>query len=151
MKGFTLIEFLVAVAIIVIVAVLILVPLWRTREANALSISADQVMALIEDARGRTLSAKDDSHWGVHFQTDKAALFKGSTYVQGAADNREIELDERVQISSINLDGGGDDLVFKRLSGETDQDGAVTLSLKSDGSQTKVITIQSSGIAELED
>ena len=148
-QGVTFVELLVVITIVVIVATLILVPLFRARERLALELAADDVLSLIEEARSLTLAARDDSVWGVHFETNRAALFKGATYSL-SVETKEIILDKRVEISSINI-GGGQETIFKRLSGATDQAGTITLSLVSQPTENRVIEIKESGLVELED
>ena len=74
-------------------------------------------------------------------------LFKGAGYSSGAQDNISLTLNEEVKISAIALTGGGSDVVFKKLTGATTQNGTVTLASIRDGTKTKVITIEATGIA----
>ena len=150
-KGFSLVEFLMVIAIIVILAVLILTPLYRVRERLSLDLAADGVLSLIEEARGLTLAARDDAPWGVRFETARAVLFKGVTYPGPSPETREVILNARVEISSISLEGGAQETVFERLSGATDQAGTITLSLVSQPTENRVIEIKESGLVELED
>lgn len=147
--GFSLIELLIAVAIIAVIAILIATPLYQAQKRQALNAAVDDVLELIKEARGNTLAARDDSVFGVHFETERAVLFKGSTFTEGAADNKEVELDSRVEISEIDLAGGSDDVIFRRLSGETKESGTVVISLIDD-SASSTIRIRASGVVELE-
>ena len=64
-------------------------------------------------------------------------------------DNKEVTFHNNLAISNISLAGGGATVMFKRLTGATDQSGTVIVSLVADDSQQRVITISATGNAGL--
>ena len=60
-----------------------------------------------------------------------------------------MTLSFKVTIFSISLSGGGADVVFERLTGELDKSVTITITLVSDTSKTRVITIQLTGVVEV--
>ena len=138
-KGFTLIEIIVAIAVIAVIVLVIVSALASFRRSADLNHAVDGVTAQLREARRRTIESKDASQWGVHIESSRTTLFKGTTYSSGAADNEVFTLPNTVTAS------GPADVVFKRISGDTDQSGTLTLTL---GSSTKIITIRSSGLIE---
>ncbi|MEK7087656.1 MAG: prepilin-type N-terminal cleavage/methylation domain-containing protein [Patescibacteria group bacterium] len=146
-KGFTLLEMLLALGIIAIIAVVSITSLSRVNTDKALSVEADKALSLLARARSATLSAKDGFAYSIHFEERMVVLFKGAGYSSGAQDNISLTLNEEVKISAIALTGGGSDVVFKKLTGATTQNGTVTLASIRDGTKTKVITIEATGIA----
>ena len=141
MKGFTVIEILISVAVIAIIVLIIVSGLASFRRSADLNHAADGVLAQLREARRRTVESRDASQWGVHTESSRTTLFKGTTYSPGAADNEVFTLPNTVTAS------GPADVVFKRISGDTDNAGTLTLTL---GSSTKVITIRSSGLIEVQ-
>ena len=147
--GFTLLEVVIVIAIIGLISTIIIIPLAGLREKQALKGGAEEALSLLSEARIKTLGSEGDSQYGVRFDRDKMVLFKGAAYIAGAADNREIMLDNLIEATTVSLAGGGDEVIFKRLTGKTDEIGTVTLSLKSDGTQMTTISIGLTGVAGL--
>lgn len=145
--GFSIVEMLVVVAVGVIVTAILTGSFSKAPQLQALDKGTAVVLSLLEEARGRAVSAKDASAYGVHFETAKALLFAGPVYSASAASNVVEPMNPLVRISSIALAGGGSEVVFNRLSGDTAQYGTVTLSLVASTTQTRVITVAATGIA----
>ncbi len=140
-RGFTLIEILISVAVVAIIVLIIVSGLSAFRRSADLNHAVDGVLAQLREAKRRTVESRDASRWGVHVESSRTTLFKGTTYSFGAADNEVFTLPSAVTASGLA------DVVFKRISGETDNAGMLTLTL---GSNTKVITIRSSGLIEVQ-
>jgi prepilin-type N-terminal cleavage/methylation domain-containing protein len=147
-KGFSLMEILVVVSIAVVLVVSITVSFAKFSENQIIKSTVSEVLSELDEARALTLASYDDTVYGVHIESDEITFFKGDTYSAVDEDNEVTELSARVSISDISLYGGGDDIIFQRLTGKTDQYGTLTVSLVSDPTETKIITIQESGIIE---
>ena len=146
MRGFTLLELLVVLAILVLLGTLALKPLATFRAKEALDASVTQVLSILHEARESTLASKDDTVYGVHFESLRVVLFAGATYSEGAQTNKEYELPSSVEISTINIVGGSN-VVFERLTGETSNTGEVVLSGVNYDVGERTITIKSTGLA----
>lgn len=146
-RGFTIVEMLVVLGLIVLLATFVTQPFKSFRDSQVLLGSVEDVLSTLSKARSETLAGLNDSAYGAHFQSDRLVLFAGSSYQAGAAGNETILLNQLTTISAINLTGGGSDLVFQRLSGEAASSGTVTIGLVNSPSQTKTVTILTSGIA----
>ncbi len=147
MKGFTLIEILLTLGILAVVSTIGLVSLSNFNKDKALDAEVGKVLSLISKARSYTLSAREGSAYGVHFEEKRVVLFKGLTYSSGTATNQIQALNAEVKIANTSLSGGGNEVLFSRLSGATTQSGTITLTSVRNSSQTKVITIVGTGIA----
>ena len=146
MKGFTLLEVLISVAILAIVGTILISAFGSFRAAEDLREAHSNIIGLLKDARARTLSSDSNSGYGVHFETLRAVLFKGVAYSSSDPLNEIYNLPGSVQISTISL-GGPVDTVFTRLLGTTTSSGTVILqSLRN--SSTKVITIEPTGVVK---
>lgn len=147
--GFTLIELLVASGIIAILLVIAFAS-YRlfTKQAN-LETTSQKIVSTLELARTQTLASKDESQYGVHFETTKYVLFKGVTYNPVDTENQEYTLDA-AEVYDINLDGGSE-VVFARVRGTTMNNGSVSVRLTDDVSRTETILINSSGAVGLEE
>jgi Tfp pilus assembly protein FimT len=147
-KGSSFTEILVIIAISVLIVGGVTASFSVFNKSQNIKGAVSEISSELDEARALTLASYDNTVYGVHIESDKVTLFKGDTYSSVSADNEVTELSPRVSISGISLSGGGDDVIFQRLTGKTDQYGTLTVSLISDITETKVITIQESGIIE---
>lgn len=149
-RGFTLFEILVVVAIVGALGAIITASFSRYTRAQAVAGVATTITTALEDARSRTLSSKNASQYGVHLEGGSVILFRGDTYSAGSADNETTPVDPRVTITP-SLNGGGTDIVFERLSGETLDYGTVAVSIAGDASSAETIIIDRTGLLSYND
>lgn len=147
-KGFTLVEIVVVIGILGVLAAIAL-PSYRSfQKKSDLSNITEELINTLRVAQNKTLVSEGPSQWGVFFDSSatphQLTLFKGTAYA-----SREQSFDEvhripaSVEIYEINL-GGGQEVVFNRLSGGTYQTGSISLRLI-DEPETKTIYIEQSG------
>lgn len=137
------------IAIIVIIAVLVINPFTGFRNSQALSGTAEEILSALQQARVKTLTAEGGSQYGVHFSSSQVVVFAGAAYNASSPSNQNINLSSVVSISSVNLAGGGSDVIFQKLTGITGQTGTVVVQLNSDATKTKTITINGNGISDV--
>lgn len=146
-SGFTLIELIMVIAIMALLFGIFLGTFVKFRKNQALAMDTDTVISLLRQARNQTLSSKNSASYGVHFTAPKVTIYTGPTYSSGATDNQDFTLSSTDTILTITLSGGGSDVLFNRLTGETSQNGTVVIS--SPGiSETKTVTIYKTGLVE---
>ena len=149
-RGFTLIELIVSISIAVILFAVIVSGFSGQRELTSLNLAIDDCLSYLTKARARTLSSENSAHYGVHFETTKFVLFAGDTYNAGDPDNVVRNLSSDVEMSNTDLTGGAVDVVFKRLTGETDVSGTITFRLTSDPTITRILWVEYTGLAFLQ-
>ncbi len=148
-KAFTLIEMMIVVAIIIIISAVVITNLSSLRKQQSLKNTTEDIVTLLNEARLKTISSQNSTNYSVHFETNKAVLFTGRIYNQSDITNEQMLFDSYVEIhspSGINLNGGGSNVAFERISGETSQNGTIVVSLISDASKQKMITISQTGL-----
>jgi len=149
-KGFTLIEILIAIGILFIL-IIIAFPIFRFFGAEAnLNNSAEEIINTLRLAQGKTLASEGASQWGIYFSTSTTphqyVLFQGENYALRVTSSEEIyDIIEPVEIYDINLTTGGSEVIFDRLIGSTGQPGSISLRLETDPAKTKTIYIENSG------
>jgi len=148
--GISLIETIIAVAIGIVLMTVILVSISGFRDNRLLDVAADQALSVISDARSKTLNSEGASRYGVHIEASKVTLFKGAVYNQADSYNKITAISSLLEIANISLNGGGADIVFKRLSGKTDNNGSFVIRLKSDASKSKTISVKNTGVANIQ-
>ena len=146
-NGMSLLEIILSIAIAVIVLLITISLFSNYNEKQVLDNSIEKTFSILKEARSLTLSSRDDSSYGVHIEQGSVILFKGTSYVSNDPNNKLNEIDKKTIISLINLNGGGSDVVFQKLTGKTSQYGTINVSL-SDLSKTKVLEIGQTGLIE---
>ena len=148
MRGNSLIEIVIAIAILVVILVITVPKINDFRDNQILKNTTAEVVNLLNEAKTNTLSSKNSTVYGVHFETDRAVLFDGSTYDSSAPTNKTIIFDSLATLPPANiiLNGNVVDVVFDRLTGDTSNHGTITLELFSDSTKQKVVTISALGV-----
>ncbi len=145
-RGFTLPEILVGIAIMAVIATLIAVNVSSFIQGQALNNAVDEVTVLLNDARTRTLSASGSNYYGVRLESTKATLFLGPTYSSGTSTNKVYTPHSSIVLSSITLNGGGADVFFDPVNGDTSNYGTLIVKRSSTTSGQKTITITKTGL-----
>jgi len=146
--GFTLIELLVVIAIITVLAAFAVGSLGSFGDNSSNETTARKVVAALNTAHARTLSAQNGTHYGVHFDTNTVTVFPGDTYSAGHASNTVTTL-TRGTITTVSLSDSSDDVVFSRLRGTASATGTVTVT-QTKTPLTKTIIIHETGLSEIQ-
>ena len=147
-KSFTLIELLVIIGTMIILMALA-TPAFRIfQKESDLNDSAEEIINILRLAQNKTLASEGASQWGIYFDDTTTphqyTLFKGNNYAARDSNFDEVhKLPKTIEIYEINL--GGKEVVFNRVSGETNQSGNIKIRLISDISKTKIIYVENSG------
>ncbi|MSR71570.1 MAG: prepilin-type N-terminal cleavage/methylation domain-containing protein [Candidatus Taylorbacteria bacterium] len=147
MKGFSLVEVLIAISIMVVIGALGIVSLVSYGRKENLEMTTAKIQALLEEARSLTLSSRNDMQYGVHLNNHEAVLFQGAIYAISSESNQSFVFSDSVNVSS-DFVGGGVDVLFDRLRGTTDNYGTTTIT--SSLGISKEIIIHKTGLIERE-
>ena len=121
---------LITVIVILSVVLAILISVFSGFRSSGYLIDVEtHIIGILRDARSQTLASRDNTQYGVHFETTKVVLFVGSTYNSSATTNKAYILPSGVRISNISF-GGTSDVVYARLTGVPSVSGSVTFQLK---------------------
>ena len=144
-RGFSAIEILIVLVIVTILALIISNKYSSFRESQSLSNTVEEVIALIDEAHSRTLAGDNATTYSVRLETSKAVLFAGTTYTSGASTNKTINIDSVVNLASISLNGGGQEIKFDAITGDTSQYGTFVVKLASSTTGQKTVTVSKTG------
>ena len=138
LKGFTLLEMLVVMAIVAS-ASLVLLPLSFTQIRSGKATSFAQSLAsLIFSVQQNAYARVNDKTYGVSFSTNTYTIFTGDTLA--TATNKEvITLDSGLTFSTINFPS---DLIFTKGTFRPNSSGSVIVS---DGTNRYQISVSSEG------
>ena len=97
-------------------------------------------------AQVETLAGSGGLEYGVHIEEFQVTLFEGAIYSSSATSNIVIIAPSSVHIESYSLAGGGSDIIFKKITGESDEFGTIVVRSIADPSKTKTITVLKTGV-----
>lgn len=139
-------EFMVVIAISALLVFLTIGIFSSFRDTQVLQGETSQALSIINKAQSYTLNSRGDSEYGVRVNADQLILFKGLAFSSSSPSNEAYVLHPAVLISNTALAGGGSDIIFNRLTGDTSNNGSFRVSLKSDGTQKNTIFISQVGV-----
>ena len=111
-SGFSLFELLVVMALMGILAVLLSPFLSRFLFQYHLADTTDKFTKILRKAQNYTLTGKEDSEWGVHYESGQLVLFKGSVY------GEDHSFDEEFGVSPSLAVSGWTDVIFSKVRGQ---------------------------------
>jgi len=145
-KGVTVVELLIVIAVLGIIFLIVLPQFSKSRENQVLKNGVADILSSVNKARGNTLASLNSSEYGIHFQSDRVVIFKGTSFSSEDSNNEIINITTPANISDITLLGGVSDIYFHRLTGAPSTTGTITIST---GSYSKVITILATGVVSV--
>lgn len=144
--GFTLLEVALAIGVMVLLAAIGLVSFVNSRNVRDVTASGQNIISILRLAQAKTLGGEGDDAWGVRLEQGQTILFQGASYAAASA-TTTYALPQALEIANINLSGGGQEIVFKRLTGYTDTSGTFEVRARSATSIAFSATVDASGKA----
>lgn len=148
--GFTLIEVIIIVLILSLISAISITNFVILQEKSELDNSVQEFAGILRLAQSKTLASEDSSQYGVYLDIlaspHQYILFKGTSYaLRDATYDQFYFLPKTIEFFAIAL-GGGNEIVFNRLTGSASQSGSLSLRVKTDTSQQKTVYISGSGV-----
>lgn len=142
--GFSFVEIIVVAGVVALVGAVLVSSLLTSRRVHNLAVGTQDVVSLLRLAQSKTLAGEDTSVWGIHLEASQVTLFRGNSFA--SATFTEVHpISDTLQIANISLQGGGVDVIFKSLSGATDQYGSFALQAKGTQNFSNSIAVESDG------
>lgn len=143
-KGFTLIEITVVFGVLILIGAVSIASFANSRNIRELTINGQNILSVLRLAQSKALGGENNTTWGVRFEQTRYILFSGSSFA-GSPTTTVYTLPPNLEIVDILLAGGGQEVLFKKITGGTDQGGNLTLRLRNSATLTFPVTIESSG------
>lgn len=138
MRGFSLIEIIITLAVLSILASISLGAYQLFAVKSELEISAGTVVQALRQAQFSAQAMENDSAWGVKFENGKITVFSGTSFgSRDSAKDKVLGLAKNINFGSIT------EVVFNKFSGQVTMPGSISISNKSG---TKTITYNAQGI-----
>jgi prepilin-type N-terminal cleavage/methylation domain-containing protein len=155
-SGFTLLEILLVLTVFAILLVISFAAFGSFRDDSALGNEATNIQAILRLAQSRTVASESDTRYGVYFDTGTSphqyVLFQTDTdYAARAVPEDEIyQVSNAVQFSSVTFSNlSGQEVVFDRIQGTTDNNGNVVLQSTMNAGKTRTVWVSGTGTIEL--
>jgi len=148
MRGFSLIEILIALAILGILLGLTVPTGLNLLRTEQLDVATDEVLHLLRRAHSRAGTQDNDAQYGVYFSqaTDEYILFKGDSYAARDQVFDEVHvLHTGVQFESIS-GFSASSVVFNKLNGVPNNSGRIVIG---NGRDSDTIEVNSLGMVAL--
>lgn len=127
-KAFSYLEIVIVIAILAIFGGMTLLYGQTSQVRADVNAESGNLASYLRLAQSQAMSGEGNSDHGVHLEADKYILFEGSSYTPGNPANYEIRLPNTLEITNLNLNGGGNDVIFTIPKGETTKFGSFDLS-----------------------
>lgn len=138
-RGFTLIETMLAIALIAVLSGLSIVFYTSFQNKNSLDLATNTITQSLRRAQVLSRAMDGDSTWGLNVQSGSITVFKGASYAA-----RDITYDETFDTPTNITPSGLSEVVFTKLTGDPNSTGTFTLT-NADG-ETSAITINGKGM-----
>ncbi len=145
-RGFTLIEIMVALAVIMSLATVTLIAFQNMYRAGALTTAQSEVYTAFRDARTKTLASQDSTVYGVMVSSTTVTRFVGDTFSPGELTNVTYFFEAGV-FATGTLAQSETPIVFKRLSGVPNATGTILIEQPNLGT-FKTVSIHGTGLIE---
>ncbi len=137
-NGFTLVEMLLAVALIGVLAGIGAPIMTRSLTKNDLDVAVVSLAQSWRRGQGLSMANEGNSLWGVKVSAGSITLFKGATFA-----SRDADYDEIFSLpTTISVSGVVTEITFSKLTGTPSATGTVSLS---NFAETLTLTINSKG------
>lgn len=145
MRGFTLLEIIIVVAIVSVVGAIGIISTRSFQQYADIDAAANQIVAVLREARDRTAATDFAVVYGVHFESDRYIRFQGPAYNENATTNVIYNLPASLELYEINV-GGDSEILFNSLDGSADRAGSTSMRIIDNPAESRTINIFSTGV-----
>jgi prepilin-type N-terminal cleavage/methylation domain-containing protein len=130
-RGFTILELILVIAIFAVIFSSTTIVFGNLLNEHRLASKGYEIVQSLREARTDAVSRKGDSGWGVYLDAsahpDRYIVFKGDSYMsRDSSFDQTVIFPESVIFSNIGI-SGGNEIVFGKRTGETDDTGSFDL------------------------
>ena len=142
MRGFTLVEALLSLAIIAIITGLSAPVYFSYSTRNNLGLAVDAGVQSLRRAQFLALNQERDSNWGTYFSTSSITLYNGNDY-----STRNVNYDERYDLPTT-VTSTVADVNFNKFTGEANETSTVLNTVSDNLSDSYTIRVNLKGMVD---
>lgn len=146
--GFTLIEVMLSIGIIALLAGISIPSANLFLSRNEVGVESVKIADSLRRARGQAMAGQEDSAWGVHFTATQYTVFKGASYSSSDPLNDYSDMPGVLTLGAITINGGGSNIIFNRIKGDTSTYGTTTV--QNDAGDSKTIVVNQEGTINIQ-
>lgn len=146
-KGISVVEIMITLAILTAISFVVIFSFSDLNKKQILDKSIENALSILGESRSLAMSSQGFSDYGVRFSSTSIISFSGNDFNSGI-DKKEYFIDDLVLFDYV-LSTGSSDIIFKKVTGETDQSGTLNFSLNTDSTKVKYIEIYNTGVLEI--
>lgn len=143
-SGLTVVEIVVALAILAILAGIGMRAFTNARTAKQLDTITDSIATKLEEAKTNAMSGKDGTNFGLAFSTTTYTYWSGTSYSPSAESNNVFPISSNFSLTST-IPGTYHAVRFARITGTPDLTGSIVITSNDNASTTDTITIGALG------
>lgn len=148
-RGFTLVEVAVGVVITIIVTVVAFTGILGIRSSENLTLTTNELSAVIRNVQNRAITQENGSQWGIHFvnttsSDDYYEIFYGLSYTSGTV-VRRIVLRRNIRLINPST-GQTKDIIFAALTGKPASTQTVSFNTSVAQSQARQVQVNAQGL-----
>lgn len=142
-------EIILVIGLTVVFSAVVMLNLVRHKSTSELDATAKQIVAVLREARSRSVSQSESAGWGVHFENSTStapfyALFRSTYSTENRVGYYRLPSGVGYATSSIAA-GAAKEITFTQISGAANASTSLQLLLLNDPSVSSTIYVASSG------
>ena len=149
-RGWTLLESMLVVGIIGIVMSIGFLSYGKFVTEARKDEFSEEIVSVLREAKKKTLARENGFAYGVHLEQNSFTLFRAPAYIENDPENELHSVPANFQIASISLAGGGDEVVFLPLNGETNTHGSFVIEHNTGLTTPVTIRIYETGVIDID-
>lgn len=146
-KGISVVEIMITIAILAGLSSVVIFSFSDINKKQALNKSVENVLSIFNEMRSKAMSSQDFSDYGIKLSTSSTISFKGSDFDSGT-DMKEYLVSDIVSFG-YSISSSSSEIIFKKVTGETEQSGTLDFYLFSNPSHIENIEIYNTGVVEV--
>jgi prepilin-type N-terminal cleavage/methylation domain-containing protein len=122
-KGFSLME-VILVVLLMSIAIGFSVLYYQSSQVRAdINAQTSELAGYLRLQQSRAESGLEGGIHSIHLEEDSYSLFSGAVFNEEDNQNKTTQMPETIRIININLNGGGNDIIFSSPQGSTENYG----------------------------
>lgn len=144
MKGFSIIEIIISIAIIGVLTGIVANSFQTAQLKKQQQGIVQSIVSYLEKQKSYTQSGKDGENYGVKFNSSDFIMFTGDSFSENTESNTIVSIDPQFQISET-ISNNQNIIYFSKLNGNANENATITISHLNNRINSQNLVIENSG------